>query len=455
MISYIEIAKRLKKSKDNQDDENVITTPTKCAEDGVPPFNESAYCFRETSQYNAKKQRLSRILVFVKRYVSTQDKCIIIPISTHNFQNLNLWRRVSSVSDAIDDMIDIGILRVEDPTYRYNSPDGKNKCKTYRFYKDNAEKYIQFCNTHHVSPHSAIAWNDTHLEMIDELIFDKTSVVFSSYKKHKKPSNYSKRRFERFLTACLYENYPQLAYYQNITKEINETYYSKDGDSPLRIKFEPHFTWSKDGKSINKVGIRASCSLNNKSKKDRPMLREKYGLDKEKDVKSSVPRVTLSLTNGEWYSDKVDLYAEIYKHCGQTDKFTEPMRNAIKDLFMRAYFDKSEGEMVRHIWYAIDREGILKKDVDEQMIKLKNAIFQTCGEKPQGSEIFLAESCVYLDVFQRLLAQGRKGWLLYDAFYCSGLEGESDEEFDEIVERYLKESFDDYLFVCGKKEYIF
>ena len=450
MISYIEIYKRIdKKQKRDSESNKQSAIPINQTKYEVPLFNES-FCSKTKKQWTSWKMKLRKILSFVLRHNHIEDKCVIMPISTIDLDNLALWKKHQCVSYAINDMIEIGILRIESYSYRYGFADTR-ECRTYRYYKENAEKYIQFCKSRYIFPYDVGLYHNDDEEIEELADFDTTRVVFCSDLKLIKPKNVSELDFKEFLEKCLYENYPQLDYYKKLSIEINNTYYQDEFYKDLRIKFIPHFQWSKSRKSITKIGIRATCSLDNRSKKERPMLRERYGLDKEKDIKSSVPRVTLSLNNGSWYLDNVDLYAEIYKNCEQTDEFTVEMREAIKALFMRAYFDNSEDNLVHHTWIAMEQEGVSKQDVGKQMKKLRAAIFKTCGNKPNGSEIFLAESCVYLRVFQRLLQDRRNGWLLYDAFYCSGLDGESDEKFNETVEQYIKESFNEYLTICNNK----
>ncbi len=335
--------------------------------------------------------------------------------------------------------------------YNYNSSE-RNKCCEYKFYRENADNFIKYCKDNNIEPYviKNYDYDSKDIDDDDKLSnFNKARVLFKSNLRLRKPEGMGEIEFEKFLTRCLNKNYPQLEYYQKLADSINEIYYT--GLEEMSIVFKPSFKWSDSRKSITKIGIRATTALNNTKKADRDALLEKYGLDKEKekDVRASVPRLTLSLNNDEWFLENVDLYGKIYMNCNQDEAFTDKMREAIKKLFMRAYFDSTERNMVNHTWRDMKKSGVTKQDVDEQMRKLKVAIEKTCG-KIYGTEIFLAESCVYLRVLQRLLESGRKCWLLYDCFYCSGLEGEDKETYSETIDRYIEESFNEYKKVEGK-----
>ena len=47
----------------------------------------------------------------------------------------------------------------------------------------------------------------------------------------------------------------------------------------------------------------------------------------------------------------------------------------------------------------------------------RRAIVEAEGDCLYGNEIFLHESCIYLDVLKELLDNGYFVWLCYDAFY--------------------------------------
>lgn len=301
-----------------------------------------------------------------------------------------------------------------------------------------------------------------------------------------KPSNYSKAKFEKYLLACLYVNYPHLKEYQDLVKEINETYYS---DNPyFQLSFEPHFTWKKGNKSIIKIGIRCANELvsakktteednideildyandDNNFKRFKDSVLKRFELNLSKDVKSSVPRITLSLNTGEWVPEEIDIYKVIWEmminnsdSCNSNSlsstlvqKF-ETIRDAIKKLHMRGYFD-SEAQMGNHTCRAMGLFDIdngispsikdaIKDEVYDVMFDYKNAIITAEGGYLYDSEIFYHESCIYLLVLKWLLDNGFYVWECYDAFYAKK-EGVTQEEYEQLVTCVVTDIANEYI----------
>ena len=137
---------------------------------------------------------------------------------------------------------------------------------------------------------------------------------------------------------------------------LNEMYYTDYPD--LQNAFELSFTWNKKRTEIIKIGIRVTNGYCNakKEKTNNPNFRgyykqdvlDMFGLVYEKDVKSSVPRLTASINFGQWVPEQEDIYARIYQSYLRL-KYPEGIpeeavpfndaRPAIKSLHMRCYFD--------------------------------------------------------------------------------------------------------------------
>lgn len=258
-----------------------------------------------------------------------------------------------------------------------------------------------------------------------------------------KPNHLTNKEFEKQLTLCLYENYLGLAFFTEKANEINETYYK---DYPeLQIKFMPHFTWSKNGKYVKGIGIRATNSLTNVKKSDRGLVLEAYGINLEKDINASVPRMTLSLNSGKWIDESEDIYEHIFRIMEPEGEFTDEVRNAIKQLHMRAYFEPGDRLTGHHTWLAMDRLGIDKQDVCDKMADLRHALMKAEGGKVYGSEIFYVESCVYLMTLYDLLSCGCFVWQVYDGFYAYSPNEDVKEVFAEMVSAGVKINFEDFI----------
>lgn len=231
--------------------------------------------------------------------------------------------------------------------------------------------------------------------------------------------------------------------------EINKTYYS---DYPeLQISFEPNFTWNKKNTTVTKIGIRATNSYcNAKKEKDnnsnfsgyyKQDVLDMFSLVYEKDVKSSVPRITASVNSGKWIPENVDIYERIYQSYlklkypdevpDDAPSFTDA-RPAIKSLHMRCYFDY-EGCIGFHTRRAMSKVTD-KNAVDSEMKLLRQAVIEAEGGKLYDNEIFYYESVIYGRVLKQLLDEGFFVWMCYDAFYSTAKEGWDQKRFEEYVE---------------------
>lgn len=166
-----------------------------------------------------------------------------------------------------------------------------------------------------------------------------------------------------------------------------------------------------------------------------------FSLVFEKDVKSSVPRLTASINSGKWICEKEDIYERIYDRYLKL-KYPEGLqkdaisfndaRPAIKSLHMRCYFD-CEGRIGSNTWRAMNRFGD-KEDVKVEMNLLRQAVVDAEGGKLYDNEIFYYESVVYGRVLKQLLDEGFFVWMCYDAFYSTAKEGWDQTRFDKYVE---------------------
>lgn len=243
-------------------------------------------------------------------------------------------------------------------------------------------------------------------------------------------------------------------------EEINNTYYIDYPD--LKISFEPNFTWNKKNTTVTKIGIRAANGFCNtkKHKDDNPNFHGYYKQDVldmfslvfEKDVKSSVPRLTASINSGKWIPEKVDIYERIYKSYLRLKFPNQPPKNAIpfsearqaiKSLHMRCYFDYENkiGPHTRRAMSSVED----KKAVDSEMKLLRKAVIDAEGGKLYDNEIFYYESVIYGRVLKHLLDEGFFVWLCYDAFYSTAKEGWDQEQFEKYVEDLVEKYANEFI----------
>jgi hypothetical protein len=381
-----------------------------------------------------------------------------MPIATTSKKLISICGSQRNASNMIKYMITIGLLSEEDNEYQYNATQELyNKSKTYRYYYENEVKIKDYCKEHNINKYVVLNNKQTRLHTVVEKLkienFDNDKVRFSSQLHLLKPDNYSMAQFEGYIEAVLYRNYPHLAYYQELADNINATYYT---DCPeMAISFTPNYTWNKGNKAITKIGIRATNELVS-AKRDndgnenfygvyKEDVLSKYGLNLEKDVTSSIPRITLSLNVEQWIPEEVDIYELIYNEYvishTVVEEFAE-VRSAIKKLHMRAYFDRPStlGVHTRRVMANVrDKEA-----VDAEMRIYQDAIVAAEGGTLYGSEIFFHESCIYMDVLKELLDNGYKVWQCYDAFYASK-EDVIQEYFLEYVKNVVEEKANTYV----------
>ena len=214
------------------------------------------------------------------------------------------------------------------------------------------------------------------------MTFDPKEVIFSYDRHIVKPEGISKSVFivEQIL-PCLYENYPWFNLWRSkIKDEINP--FLRQFDTDLELKLEPKITWTtvkykKTGIKkvyIRKIGIRIANTLvrlSDKKDNEKTKYLNKMGFNLDKDVKSSIPRVTKSLHNLRWIDESEDIYKLINDYFEPGSEFNEERRDAIKNLHMRIYFDnKSDQNIVKNIMkYLRDNEvdvsGINKKEITD------------------------------------------------------------------------------------------
>jgi len=466
-MTIVEIADqiRIKKEQKKENFEiNDVTDwkPKECLDFTLPEFRIPDIRSRKYTH-----DRLSKVLAFIDlvQHKRIAHGCTIMPIPCTNKRFEEICGSQRNASNLIQFMIKIGLLELENDHYQYNAMrEEYNQSKQYRYFYDNERKIIEYCKENNIE--KWIKKNNTYIHSVVEKFeikdLDSDLVRFSSKLNLKKPIGFSKSEFETYLTRMLYRNYPELEYYQNMADYINATYYADDPS--LTIHFTPNIGWSKDNKKVVKIGIRATNAfVSAKGEKDgnerfkgyyKEDVLKKYGLDLEKDVSSSVPRITLSLNSGTWISEETDIYRKIYDEYidrkiereGISFKTEMPpfekVRSAIKELHMRGYFDE-ENMIGVHTCHAM-AEVENRSEVTEEMRVLKDAIVSAEGGQLYGSEIFYHESCIYMEVLKELLDSGYKVWQCYDAWYAAK-EGMTQDAFVSYVTKLVETKANEYI----------
>lgn len=394
-----------------------------------------------------KREKLSKVLTFIHftQRKRLKDGCTELPIPLTSRKNQMIWGYPKAVERGIKYMIDLGLIADYSPTWHWGSPfEGGNYGKSYAYFKDNEDKVIQYCKENNIQKYEIknieVIETEEQIEALERIDrtkpFDIAEVRFAKNLNLEKPAGFSSSDFETFLHYCLYNNYPEFQFHQEKVDEINERFYQNYPEFSLR--FRPHFTWK--GNKVVKIGIRMANEYCSMKKEERKELLKQYGFHLEKDVKSSVPRLTLSINKGEWIDESIDVYELINEEFEPSSTFTQERRDALKHYLLTAYFEEGSDKLLgKNVSYKIDKTGLVKAEIDELMGRLRQASLKALGGKFYGNDIFYIESCVYFMTVYDLLASGHMVWLVYDAFYSNGTEDE--ETFKEMIKNSVKMNF--------------
>lgn len=410
-----------------------ITTETKNRYFGNAAINEE-----ELIQRLGQKWKINIVLIgaFTDVYQSvTSDKYYNpLPIATTSDRLLQLYKNPMNVSRVLRMCQKIGLLYCPDDWYSYTY--GASRIFYYNkdiqtLIKKTIKKYnlVTFKRDTENVKHIKVTKNNSNSsDSSDSLAEPKEK----EEREKTKLRNLAKVKFssklriggnltEAEVLNALHTRYPQLEHYQELADRLN-----KKLPQELKIKFAPHITTSAKG-YITKIGIRATNSIvslkehENEHKEytgvwRKDFLKQYFGSNKyyEFDVKSSIYRIAYLLKTGKWLDNDIDVY-ELMN--GQSFEDGEDRAN-YKQFAQRLYFDSPE-KLFNNIKEAIP-ESILyfgESKVRESLRIAKRNMKGIIGES-KDSEIFLHESCIYLDFYKYLIQKGLDVVQVYDGFYC-------------------------------------
>lgn len=437
MTTNLEIIARLIKEHDDEDREELRKArphPFTITDYVVPPFVIPKT--RDKKQIN----EFRKILTFIKKKAQYNRKkfvCTVFPISSTDKSLLKIWSNVHRGRKLMDE---IGLIRTYSDEFKRT---GKATfAKRYMWFYENEVKFLEYCDANGIEPLD-IDLSEGEEEAEDEgdsadFVLDETKVRIGKGLYLRKPTGMSCGEFEKKLLEVFKKNYPEYQHYADLVREINEKYYS---DKPeFAITFKPSFKWNKKKTKVMKIGIRATNPKCNEEKEYRSETRKNNGFVLDFDVNGSVPRLNSSMNMGRWNDDPRDIYELIFHECYPDEEFTQSARDAMKQLLLRGYFEKSADLLTRDVWNAIDHDVLSNDVVKREMVLLDQAIKKVAGPKIYGSEIFYIESCVYLGVLKDLLDGHENVWLLYDGLYSDGIM--MSELYGAFVEGLIKIYFD-------------
>lgn len=407
------------------------------------------------------KDTLSKVLAIIdwakdKRFNEHNNGISVLYLSVKQKDFLSICGSIASVSRLFDYMIEIGLLAEYDENYefRHVKDKSKNYSKRYCYNYATEVKIKEYCKENNIN-----IWKKPTVKRITTTrvvpigSFDNDKVKFNSKVRLLRPDNYSISQMEQYLTDVLHHNYPDLEYGEKLAQEINEKYYSED--SARRFKFQPSFTFNKGNKSVTKIGIRATNSLcNTKTVREenddedilyRDEVLEQYGLKHNFDVPSSIPKIIKLLNTGVWVDSSVSFYEPINEEFNRIcpEEKMNYNKDVIKDFFMPAAFDSeamTSAHIKRRTAEVLGKEYKSKdwERLDKAMAAYRLAAEKVLGNMNYDSEVFLAESIIYMEVTKVLLDRGINVLNVYDSWYTDVEVKDIDNIIEQCALNYYK-----------------
>ena len=366
------------------------------------------------------------------------DKEVVAPISTNEIdlqlaigceKNKNPRTKIMSI---IDNLLTLKVLNLESNVYSYN----KSISKLYSFNQLVYSKLLAYANSKfHLSInqnkslcyHISIGSRDEQTEDTqNDVKFDESRIRICK-RMRMDVTDVNLSRIEAVLNA----RYPQFLEGKRIAEELNKS---------LPIEEQIKWQWNlelklKDGKRyLTKIGFRASniiCSYK-KRQNGNKCYRGKWRSDylnsiygpkcRNYDFNASIWRLSYNLLHDEMLDESTDGYTLAY---GDKFESTED-REIFKKIAMRLYFGgiNQLGVQVENKFkeiatklgekYSYDRERA--KCIQEIMSDQKLLAVENIGGF-FDSEIFLHESCIYLNIYKDIVDSGIRCTQIYDSFY--------------------------------------
>ena len=409
------------------------------------------------------KDVYSKILFIMDSHKNIRNNEVpsVISISSTGFLNIYFKQRV--LSKYINRMESLGIIsKYQNAHYIkekvINKETGKEEevitwvtSNSYIWYPENEAKIRNILQKEGIKPMQTDKKLDLRKKGVrsinDKLIkFGDTRI--------ERPVDMEPIELIAYINSKLKSVYPLLPVMQDKVNKLNSQFYT---DKPeRRITYNPSIHFSSKQKSVSKIGIRYFCDFcsYSKEKKDYIPYRNDYlfreGLDLHYDVKGSVPKISSLINFGTWSDNSEDPYklmSDAYnKISGELDNpWDSRQRAAIKDIFVRVYFERSVATATNNALINIKNRGqsIDKEELSNYLSNINKAI-TSCFGKSLGSEIFFHESNVYILALEQLLNDGFDVVTCFDSFYAHK-KGVSQKDFNSYMDKLLEDCAFKYL----------
>ena len=400
------------------------------------------YDARAVVESNFKKKRrivLQNAIKLVEAFKWRFDKEVIAPISTNEIglqvamgceKNKNPRSKIDSI---VDNLLTLRVINLESKSYSYN----KSISKLYSFNQFVYSRLLVYANSSYqcsfnqinksLSYHISIGYGDEQEEDTSENAkFDESRIRICKRMKMD-VTGISLSRIESVLNA----RYPQFLEGKKIAAELNKKLPLEE-----QIKWQWHLELKqRDGKKyLTKIGFRASnmiCSYKEKENENpcyrgkwrREYLTEVYGSGYSNyDFNASIWRLSYNLLHDEMLPESKDGYELAY---GDKFKSTED-RDVFKKIAMRLYFgginqlgiqvERKFKEIANKLGEKYTYDHARARFIQDIMSEQKLIAIEKIGGF-FDSEIFLHESCIYLNIYKDIVDSGIRCTQIYDSFY--------------------------------------
>jgi hypothetical protein len=360
-------------------------------------------------------------LVDLYQYITSNKAVTVLALSCKSKRLLAIYSNHRQVSRVLFAACRVGLIKAVDNTYHFGGP-GRCFAKKYAWNKAAQATLKALFAKYQITGLAAPVDNPLLLGFGNDASQLEADFAESPFRFKFAAKTRLANVSDSLVLYGLSKNYPQLADYAAKVADINAKLPADE-----QVTFTPTITRNRKGDIVTKIGIRATNPLVSLPKEETEsgaitradMLADKLGNWTEIDVKSSVPRVTYLLNYGTWQDADFDFYAAIL---GRPFRSSQE-RKEIKHIFMPLYFETSAKSIAHHLSIKHQADAFTKQFGKAALVRTidaaRNAVTVALG-RSWGSEIFLHESCIYLDAFAALLRRGYRVIQVYDAFFIQG-----------------------------------
>ena len=403
----------------------------------------ASYDAKAVVESNFRKKRrivLKNAIKFVEAFKWRFDNEAVAPISTNEIglQEVMGCEKNKSprkiIKTYIDNLVILKVLKLESDVYSYD----RSISRLYSFNQLVYARLLDYASSRYqismsqfndsLSYHISYLYGDGEDEDASEDVnFDESRIRIRKRMKMD-VTGVSLKRIESVLNA----KYPQFLEGRKLADELNK---SLPTEEKIKWRWNFELKQGRNGRRyLTKIGFRASnmiCSYK-KRENENPCYRGKWRSEYlsgvygdgygQYDFNASIWRLSYNLLHDDVLPESTDGYELAYG-----DRFaTRDDRDIFKKIAMRLYFgginqlgvqvENRFKEMSKELGGNYDYDGGRARRIQDIMCEQKLTAVENIGGF-FDSEIFLHESCIYLNVYRDIVKSGIRCSQVYDSFY--------------------------------------